>query len=112
MTWQHGAACAGENTDLFFPIGTSGLAAHQAEAAKQICGRCPVSTACLQWAISSGTEHGVWGGLTEEERRAWKRRHLRGRSGARADLLHDLLTQHQEAIAAAVPRRSAVTTSP
>lgn len=112
VTWQHGAACAGENTDLFFPIGTSGFAAHQAEEARQICGRCPVRIACLQWAISSGTEHGVWGGLTEEERRSWKRRHLRGRSAARTDLLQDLLTQDQEAIAARGSRRGAATASP
>lgn len=110
MSWQHGAACAGENTDLFFPIGTSGHAARQAEEAKRISRGCPVSIACLHWAITSGTEHGVWGGLTEEERRASRRKHLRGRGGTRTDLLHNLLTQHQGAAPAADPRRSAAAT--
>ncbi len=110
MSWQHDAACAGESTDLFFPIGTSGHAARQAEEAKRICKGCPVSIACLHWAITSGTEHGVWGGLTEEERRAWKRRHLRGRPGTRTDLLLDLLTRHQGTTAPADRRRSAATT--
>ena len=111
MTWQHRAACAGESTDLFFPIGTSGPAVLQAQDAKRICAACPVTITCLQWALSSGIEHGVWGGLTEEERRAWKRRHLRGRAGARSDLLTDLLAGHQAAIAPDLQRRSAVPTS-
>ena len=112
MSWRHQAACAGEATDLFFPIGTSGPAVRQAEEAKRICAGCPVDLACLQWAFSSGIEHGVWGGLTEEERRAWKRRHSRGRARAGSDLLHELFLAHQATTAAVLPLRSAVPTSP
>ena len=112
MTWRHRAACVGESTDLFFPIGTSGPAVLQAEEARRWCAGCPVRAACLQWAFSAGIEHGVWGGLTEEERRAWKRKHLRGRVRADSDLLRDLLVAHEATTAAARPRGSAVPASP
>lgn len=45
--------------------------------------RCPVSEHCLQWALESGEDSGVWGGLSEDERRAMKRRAARNRLQAR-----------------------------
>lgn len=71
MTWRDHAACQGENGDLFFPVGTSGPAVQQAEKAKEVCSGCTVSDACLMWAIEAGADYGVWGGLTETERRSW-----------------------------------------
>jgi WhiB family redox-sensing transcriptional regulator len=51
----------------------------QVENAKAICRRCDVREQCLSWALESGQDHGVWGGLSEDERRALKRRAARTR---------------------------------
>jgi WhiB family transcriptional regulator, redox-sensing transcriptional regulator len=77
MDWRHEAACRDEDPELFFPIGTTGPALHQIDEAKAVCRRCEVSTDCLNWAIESGQDAGVWGGLSEDERRALKRRSVR-----------------------------------
>lgn len=45
------------------------------QQAKQICTRCPVIAECLADALDNRTEFGVWGGMTERERRAMLRRH-------------------------------------
>jgi len=42
-----------------------------------VCNRCPVIDACLRFALENGMTAGVWGGLTEDERRALKRRTVR-----------------------------------
>jgi WhiB family redox-sensing transcriptional regulator len=54
----------------------------QIEEAKAVCRRCDVREACLQWALESGQDAGVWGGLSEDERRALKRRNARARARA------------------------------
>ncbi|MHB8273204.1 MAG: WhiB family transcriptional regulator [Dermatophilaceae bacterium] len=74
MTWRHGAACADESPELFFPIGNTEPAHLQVEKAKAVCRRCEVVDSCLKWAIESGQEIGVWGGLSEGERHAGKGR--------------------------------------
>ena len=56
-----------ELADLFFPVNEEDT--DRIEAAKAICSRCPVQSACLQYALTRGEDHGVWGGLTEGERR-------------------------------------------
>ncbi|GAB2789306.1 WhiB family transcriptional regulator [Streptomyces chlorus] len=68
------AACRNEDPELFFPIGTSGPALLQTEQAKGVCRRCPVQQQCLDWAMDTGQSLGVWGGTSETERRALKRR--------------------------------------
>lgn len=73
MDWRDRAACRDEDPELFFPIGTSGPALLQVADAKTVCRRCDVADACLDWALESGQETGVWGGLDEDERRALKR---------------------------------------
>lgn len=78
--WRHRAACVNEDPDLFFPIGNTGPALLQIEDAKAVCRWCPVIDRCLQWALESGQDAGVWGGLSEDERRALKRRAARARS--------------------------------
>jgi WhiB family transcriptional regulator, redox-sensing transcriptional regulator len=80
MDWRHHALCRDEDPELFFPIGTTGPAALQVEEAKAVCRRCPVVTDCLQWALDTGQDAGVWGGLSEDERRALKRRGARARA--------------------------------
>ncbi|MFD3734491.1 WhiB family transcriptional regulator [Streptomyces sp. NPDC058632] len=72
--WRTRATCRDEDPDLFFPIGTSGPALLQTEQAKAVCRRCPVQQQCLDWAMESGQSLGVWGGTSETERRALKRR--------------------------------------
>jgi WhiB family redox-sensing transcriptional regulator len=72
--WRNRAACRTEDPDLFFPIGTSGPALMQTEQAKAVCRRCPVREPCLQWALDTGQSIGVWGGTSETERLALKRR--------------------------------------
>ncbi|MCX5599950.1 WhiB family transcriptional regulator [Streptomyces phaeochromogenes] len=70
MEWLRRAACAEEDPELFFPVGTVGPARHDIAAAKRVCARCPVSGQCLAWALSTGQTSGVWGGTGEEERAA------------------------------------------
>jgi WhiB family redox-sensing transcriptional regulator len=82
MDWRHHAACRDEDPELFFPIGNSGPALVQIEEAKLVCQRCPVLEPCLQWALESGQDAGVWGGLSEDERRELKRRTTRVRAHA------------------------------
>src|SRR5258708_6522462 len=82
MDWRHVAACREVDPELFFPIGNTGPALLQIEEAKQVCHRCTVIEDCLRWAIDSGQDAGIWGGLSEEERRALKRRTVRLRARA------------------------------
>ncbi|MEU0119265.1 WhiB family transcriptional regulator [Streptomyces bobili] len=72
--WRQRAACRQEDPELFFPIGTSGPALLQTEQAKAVCRRCPVRAQCLEWALETDQSLGVWGGTSETERRALKRR--------------------------------------
>ena len=74
MDWRHHAACRDADPELFFPIGNTGPAVTQIDDAKEVCQRCKVMEPCLQWALASGQDAGVWGGLSEDERRALKRR--------------------------------------
>jgi WhiB family redox-sensing transcriptional regulator len=79
MTWRNRSACLDEDPELFFPIGNTGPALLQEEEAKVICRPCEVLETCLQWANEFGRDAGVWGGLSEDERRALKRREARVR---------------------------------
>ncbi|MFI1928504.1 MULTISPECIES: WhiB family transcriptional regulator [unclassified Streptomyces] len=72
--WREHAECRNEDPDLFFPIGTSGPALLQTEQAKAVCRHCPVREQCLEWAMETDQTLGVWGGTSENERRALKRR--------------------------------------
>ncbi|KOX22200.1 WhiB family transcriptional regulator [Nocardiopsis sp. NRRL B-16309] len=74
MDWRHDAACRDEDPELFFPIGNFGPALIQIEEAKAVCNSCPVSAACLRWALDSGQDGGVWGGTSEDERRRIRKR--------------------------------------
>jgi WhiB family redox-sensing transcriptional regulator len=79
MDWRHSAVCREEDPELFFPIGNTGPALLQVEEAKAVCRACPVMEHCLQWVLESGPEEGVWGGLSEDERRLMRRRAARRR---------------------------------
>lgn len=73
MDWRHEASCRDVDPELFFPIGTSGPALAQIEAAKAICEMCSVREPCLMWAIETAQDAGIWGGMTEDERRTVRR---------------------------------------
>lgn len=68
--WQTQAACRDEDPELWFPTGTTGPALAQIQQAKAICYRCPVERECLEYALATRQGHGVWGGMTDEERSA------------------------------------------
>src|SRR2546430_5780653 len=78
MDWVRRARCKDEDPELFFPIGTSGPAAVQIEMAKAVCCQCSVKGECLEWALGTNQDAGVWGGLSEDERRAVRRARRRG----------------------------------
>ena len=68
--WRDEAACRDTSPDLFFPIGTTGPALDQIAEAKLVCDDCLVQQECLEFALLTNQDSGVWGGLSEEERRA------------------------------------------
>jgi WhiB family redox-sensing transcriptional regulator len=79
MTWRNRSACLDEDPELFFPIGNTGPALLQIEEARAVCCRCEVVETCLSWAVESRQDAGVWGGQSDDERRALKRRNARVR---------------------------------
>lgn len=83
MDWRHRAECLNHDPELFFPIGNTGPAITQIQEAKAVCQKCDVMTACLKFALESGQDSGVWGGLSEDERRSLKRRNARARRASR-----------------------------
>jgi WhiB family redox-sensing transcriptional regulator len=74
VSWQRYAACLDHDPELFFPIGEAGPARSQLDEAKAVCAGCPVRCLCLEWALLAGINYGVWGGMSETERLALKRR--------------------------------------
>lgn len=78
--WTDHAACRGADPEIFYPIGYGAPALEMETAAKAVCGRCPVQTECLGWALRVGEPDGIWGGTNPDERRALRRRR---RSAAR-----------------------------
>ena len=64
---------SGTGPELFFPDGSGKGALAQTAAAIVVCAGCPVAGECLSWALESGERFGVWGGLSEQDRRAMLR---------------------------------------
>ena len=69
--WQYDGACRDMDTEMFFhPEGERGAARRRRAAnAKAVCATCPVIEQCRQHALASQEPYGIWGGMTEEERR-------------------------------------------
>ena len=80
--WRDAAACRSVDPDLFFPVGTTGIALDHIASAKAVCGACAVSVPCLEFALATNQDSGVWGGASEEERRAIRRQRARQRRTA------------------------------
>lgn len=76
LSWRQGALCRDTSPELFFPIGTTGLAIGQIEAAKAVCTTCPSQVPCLEFALGSNQDSGVWGATSEEERRHLRRTYI------------------------------------
>ncbi|MGH8901216.1 MAG: WhiB family transcriptional regulator [Egibacteraceae bacterium] len=77
MSWRDKAACRDMDVEFFFPQGTAGAALEQANQAKAVCAGCPVVDACLEWALETNQDAGVWGAKTEDERRTIRRQQRR-----------------------------------
>jgi WhiB family redox-sensing transcriptional regulator len=67
--WRVIAACRFVDPELFFPISAAGKCLDQVVEAKKVCASCLVQAECLTFAQRTGQAYGIWGGLTEEERR-------------------------------------------
>ncbi|MER5822150.1 WhiB family transcriptional regulator [Streptomyces mirabilis] len=74
-SWQERGLCHGlpakDVDELFFHAARDRAAIDEAKA---ICGSCPVKKACFDYALDNEIRHGMWGGLTEDERRPWHAR--------------------------------------
>lgn len=68
LSWQDYANCRGADADLFFP--ERGASTRKAKA---ICTACEVKDDCLDFAIQNGEKFGIWGGMSERERRRVRR---------------------------------------
>lgn len=73
--WRRHAACRDTDPDLFFPVGTTGPAIEQIENAKAVCGECDAKADCLEYALATNQDSGIWGGTSEEERRQLRKQH-------------------------------------
>jgi len=66
--WRSAAACQSADPELFFPVSNAGQALEQAAKANAICTGCSVRRECLAFALRTRQSHGIWGGMTGEER--------------------------------------------
>ncbi len=67
-SWQESANCLGVDPDLFFPERGAGI-----QEAKAVCRACVVREECLEYSLVNGEKFGIWGGMTERERRRIRR---------------------------------------
>lgn len=77
--WQASANCMGVDPDLFFP--ERGASTREA---KEVCRGCVVRDDCLEYALSNGEKFGIWGGMSERERRRIRRQRALARQAAAA----------------------------
>ncbi|PZP15880.1 MAG: transcription factor WhiB [Brachybacterium faecium] len=69
LSWQERALCAQTDPEAFFP--EKGGSTREA---KKVCVSCEVRAECLEYALENDERFGIWGGLSERERRKLKRR--------------------------------------
>jgi WhiB family transcriptional regulator, redox-sensing transcriptional regulator len=80
--WRSRSACRNQDPELFFPVPRTMTVFVQLARAKSVCRGCPVCWDCLHYALATGQQHGVWGGMSPEELRS-----LRGQLPAGAPVL-------------------------
>lgn len=68
MAWRRKAECADMPPMNFFPVGRENV-----KHVLAVCQSCVVREECLKYALDNGIEHGIWGGLTESQRKKLKR---------------------------------------
>ncbi|WP_436759390.1 WhiB family transcriptional regulator [Streptosporangium sp. V21-05] len=75
MSWDKNAACRtpAVNREIFFPISYAGHSP-EVKQAKAVCRSCPISPACLAYALERAEPEGIWAGLTPQERRTIRTR--------------------------------------
>ena len=78
-TWQRSANCLGVDPDLFFPERGGST-----REAKEVCRGCVVREDCLQYALRNGEKFGIWGGMSERERRRVRRARVQQSRGVSA----------------------------
>jgi len=78
-SWQLSANCLGVDPDLFFP--ERGASTKEAKA---VCQGCEVRVDCLEYALANGEKFGIWGGLSERERRRIRRQRALARAAEAA----------------------------
>jgi WhiB family redox-sensing transcriptional regulator len=69
LAWQEDALCAQTDPEAFFPEKGGST-----RDAKRICAQCTVRAECLEYALKNDERFGIWGGLSERERRRLRRR--------------------------------------
>jgi WhiB family transcriptional regulator, redox-sensing transcriptional regulator len=69
-SWWEQAACQNADPELFFPAVAGSAALSEIATAKGVCMSCAIRRRCLEYALDTRQEHGVWGGTSEDERRA------------------------------------------
>jgi len=72
-SWVEGAACLNTDPKLFFPPGEGSQYAQQIKTAKEVCRQCNVQVECLNYALITNQDDGIWGGTLESERRKLRR---------------------------------------
>ncbi len=77
--WQTAANCLGVDPDLFFPERGAST-----KEAKSVCQGCVVREDCLEYALANGEKFGIWGGLSERERRRIRRQRALDRAAEAA----------------------------
>ncbi|MCY3560687.1 MAG: WhiB family transcriptional regulator [bacterium] len=75
--WKQYANCLGVDPDLFFPERGAST-----KEAKRVCGACVVRSECLEYALANGEKFGIWGGMSERERRRVRRERAEARREA------------------------------
>jgi len=79
-TWHDFANCLGVDPDLFFPERGAST-----KEAKEVCRGCVVREDCLEYALQNGEKFGIWGGMSERERRRIRRQRALARAAAAAE---------------------------
>jgi WhiB family redox-sensing transcriptional regulator len=85
--WRDRAACRHSDAELFFPVGSTSGSLDEIKAVKSVCRSCPVQAPCLQFALQTNQEAGIWGGMDEEERRRLRAAWRAGRQPAKRSVM-------------------------
>ncbi len=79
--WQESALCAQVDNDIWFPEKGGST-----KEAKSVCRECPVQWPCLKYALENEERFGIWGGMSERERRAVRRKKQPGTQKSKKEI--------------------------